>query len=172
MKRKITPTHKERTLKEDDFIISKTDLKGRITYCNRIFMDIAGYPEHELLGIQHNIIRHPDMPRAVFHMMWETLKSGNEFFGYVKNLCKNGDHYWVFANVTPSYNDRNEVVGYYSVRRYPRPQALKVITPLYQEMLAAEKQAGAARAIEASTALVNNKLNQFGKDYEHFVLEI
>jgi PAS domain S-box-containing protein len=172
MKSKITPTNQQRELRDDDFIVSKTDLKGRITYCNRIFMEIAGYEESELLGIQHNIIRHPDMPRAVFNMLWETLKGGQEFFGYIKNLCKDGSHYWVFANVTPSYNHKAEVVGYYSVRRRPRPEALQIITPIYQEMLAAEKKAGAVQAIPASSAILKTKIAEFSKDYEHFILEI
>lgn len=90
MKPNITPNNNERRLGEDDFIVSKTDTSGRITYANHIFMDIAGYPEHELLGIQHNLIRHPDMPRGVFRFMWETLKAGNEFIGFAKNLCADG----------------------------------------------------------------------------------
>ena len=172
MKNKIRPTNQERELQQEDFIVSKTDLKGRITYCNRIFMSISGYDEHELLGKQHNIIRHPDMPRAVFHMLWETVSSGKEFFGYVKNLCKDGSHYWVFANVTPSYNSKHEVVGYYSVRRRPCRDALDIIKPIYQEMLAIEQQVGAAQAISASSVYLKEKLQEFGNDYEHFILEI
>jgi PAS domain-containing protein len=84
MKRAITPTAVERKLREDDFIVSKTDLKGRITYGNRIFTDISGYTEAELLGSQHNIIRHPDMPRAVFKLPWDTINTGSECFAYVK----------------------------------------------------------------------------------------
>ena len=88
-------------MRDEDFIVSKTDAKGRISYSNRIFMEFAGYAEHELLGVQHNIVRHPDMPRAVFKVMWETLQAGQEFFGYVKNMASDGSFYWVFANVTP-----------------------------------------------------------------------
>ena len=86
MKPRITPTNIEHQLEADDFIVSKTDTRGRITYCNRIFMKIAGYSEAQLLGKQHNIIRHPDMPRSVFKMLWDTIEGGREFFGYVKNL--------------------------------------------------------------------------------------
>jgi PAS domain S-box-containing protein len=90
MKPHIQATQDEKKLAEEDFIVSKTDISGRITYANRIFMHIAGYSERDLLGIQHNIIRHPDMPRGVFRFMWNTLKAGDEFFGFAKNLCADG----------------------------------------------------------------------------------
>lgn len=104
MKTKITPTRSEVRLADDEFIVSKTDPKGRITYANRTFMKISGFAEPELLGIQHNVVRHPDMPRAVFKLLWETLERGEEFFGYVKNLCRDGSFYWVLANITPDYD--------------------------------------------------------------------
>src|SRR5690606_37840174 len=84
----ITPTRDERIMREDDFIVSKTDLKGRITYGNEIFIEFSGYTEQELLGSQHNIIRHPDMPRAAFKLAWDTIQAGREFFAYVKNMSK------------------------------------------------------------------------------------
>lgn len=115
MKRKITPLARERVMREEDFIVSKTDAKGRITYANRIFMEFAGFEEDELLGVQHNIVRHPDMPRAVFKIMWETLQAGNEFFGYVKNMAADGSFYWTFANVTPTLDANGGIAGYYSV---------------------------------------------------------
>ena len=90
MKNKIHATDREKLLSEQDFIISKTDTKVCITYCNRTFIDISGYSEKELLGSQHNIVRHPDMPKVVFYLLWESLNQGKEFFGYVKNLCKDG----------------------------------------------------------------------------------
>jgi len=109
------------------------------------------------------------MPRGVFHLLWETLKSGKEFNGYVKNISKDGGFYWVNANLTPSYDDNKNVIGYYSVRRKPRQQALAVIEMIYKEMLAAEKSAGSKQAIEASTKLLLSKLAQQGGDYEEFI---
>ena len=135
MKPSITPIDREIRLGDDEFIVSKTDTKGIITYCNRVFMHIAGYSEAELLGKQHNIVRHPDMPRGVFRFLWQTLQDGEEFFGYVKNMCKSGAYYWVFANVTPDYDARGRVVGYYSVRRKPSDQAIAALAPIYKEML-------------------------------------
>lgn len=84
----ITPTNAETKLESNDFIVSKTDSKGKITYCNEIFMSIAGYKEEELMGKNHNIIRHPDMPKVAFKLAWELIQNGKEFFGFVKNMKK------------------------------------------------------------------------------------
>ena len=119
MKNKIEPTQQELFMRDDDFIISKTDLKGRISYCNRIFIEFSGYTEQELLGAQHNIIRHPDMPRGVFKFLWDTLGAGNECFAYVKNMSKDGGFYWVLANVTSNLDEKGQPEGYFSVRRKP-----------------------------------------------------
>ncbi len=115
----ITPTSKEKLMCEDDFIVSKTDLKGRITYGNHIFIEFSGYTEQELLGAQHNIIRHPDMPRAVFNLLWDTIAQGKEIFAYVKNMAKDGSFYWVYVNVTADYDKQSNISGYFSVRRNP-----------------------------------------------------
>lgn len=172
MKRKIEPVDRERVLREEDFIVSKTDAKGRITYANRIFMDIAGYAEHELLGVQHNIVRHPDMPRSVFKLMWETLQSGHEFFGYVKNMASDGSFYWTFANVTPTRDRRGNIVGYYSVRRKPRAQALAAIAPVYAQMLASEREAGPRAAIDVSRRILEALYLDRGTSYEEFALAL
>ncbi|MCW8931265.1 MAG: PAS domain-containing protein [Gammaproteobacteria bacterium] len=172
MKNKIKPTQKEIVLRDDDFIVSKTDPKGRIIYANKIFVEFSGYTQVEILNKQHNIVRHPDMPRAVFNLLWETIQSGKEFNGYVKNMSKDGSYYWVFANVTPSYNNGNNNIGYYSVRRKPSQEALNVIIPLYKEMLQAEKKAGAKDAIEASTSILSEKLVPLGVDYDQFALSL
>ncbi len=172
MKNKIQATDREKLLSEQDFIVSKTDTKGRITYCNRTFIDISGYSEKELLGSQHNIVRHPDMPKVVFYLLWESLNQGKEFFGYVKNLCKDGGFYWVFANLTPTYDPKGRLVGHYSVRRHPASSALNLIKPLYKEMLQAEQRAGAKDAVQASLAVLDDKLTEYRADYEHFILEL
>jgi PAS domain S-box-containing protein len=170
MKNNILPTRKEVVVNEQDFIVSKTDQKGKITYANRLFMQISGYREEELLGQQHNILRHPDMPRGVFHLMWSTIKEGRECFAYVKNLCKNGDHYWVLANVTPDYDARDQIIGFFSVRRRPSREAVAYFSLLYEEMLAAESGAGPRDAIAASTEVLNKHINEQGfESYEAFV---
>ena len=172
MKYKVTPNNHEKVMREDDFIVSKTDLKGRITYGNRIFIEFSGYSEDELIGTQHNIIRHPDMPRAVFKLLWDTIANGKECFAYVKNLAKDGSFYWVFANITPSYDDQGNIIGYLSVRRKPKASGLKVVTEVYKAMVEAEAKAGAKNAMQASTELLVNILNEKGMSYEELVLAI
>ncbi len=159
-------------MREEDFIVSTTDLKGRITYGNRIFVEFSGYAEEELLGAQHNIIRHPDMPRGVFKLLWDTVQAGNECFAYVKNLAKDGSFYWVFANVTPLFDGDGRIEGYFSVRRKPAPQALAAVGELYRQMLEEEKRAGVRDAIAASTALLQKTLSDKGMSYDEFILSI
>lgn len=170
MKSKATPTGIERALGDEDFIVTKTDPKGRILYANRIFIAIARYSESELLGSQHNIIRHPDMPRAVFKLLWETIAAGQEFVGYVKNMAKDGNHYWVLATVTPDKDASGNIIGYTSVRRKPRAEAIRTVAQLYAAMLAAEQSAGTRDAITAGQAVLHSAMN--GKSYEQFVLAI
>jgi PAS domain S-box-containing protein len=165
------PTSHERVLGEDDFIVSKTDLQGRITYGNRIFIEVSGYSEAELLGSPHNILRHPDMPRAVFKLLWDTIQDKREICAYVKNLAKDGSFYWVFANITPSFDRRGGVIGYYSVRRKPRPEAVGAVSGLYKTMLDAERRAGDGQAgMQASLAILHRTLEEKGMSYEEFVL--
>ncbi len=170
MKSNITPTGTERTLGDEDFIVTKTDPKGRILYANRIFIALSGYEETELLGSQHNIIRHPDMPRSVFKLLWDTIAAGQEFMGYVKNMMKDGSFYWVLATVTPDKDPAGSIVGYTSVRRKPKPDSVRTAAELYRRMLAAEKSAGARDAIAAGAAVLQSAMN--GKSYEQFVLAI
>ena len=159
-------------MREDDFIVSKTDLKGRITYGNRIFMEFSGYPDSELLGTQHNAIRHPDMPRAVFKLLWDTIGAGKECFAYVKNMAKDGSFYWVFANITPDRDMSGNIIGYYSVRRKPRESGVKACTDLYRAMLEAETRAGPRDAIAAGSKILTDLLAEKGLSYEELVLAI
>jgi PAS domain S-box-containing protein len=138
--RHVTPSGREAFFPASELIVSKTDTKGRLTYANRLFCDVAGYSEAELIGQPHSIIRHPDMPRAVFKLLWDTLESGREIFAYVKNLARSGDHYWVFAHVTPSFDASGRIVGYHSNRRVPDRGVLEAaIIPLYAEVLGIER---------------------------------
>lgn len=172
MKRKITPTSVERVMREDDFIVSKTDPKGIITYGNPIFIEFSGYSEDELIGTQHNIIRHPDMPRSAFKLVWDTIQSGKEMFAYVKNMSKDGGFYWVFAHITPDLGTDGQIVGYSSVRRCPKRQAIATIEPVYRQMLDAEKRAGARDAIAAGTQVLLDLLAKTGVDYEELVFSL
>ncbi|MEA1956723.1 MAG: PAS domain-containing protein [Campylobacterota bacterium] len=155
-------------MQENDFIVSKTDTKGNLTYVNKIFMEIGEYTERELLGKPHNIIRHPNMPKAVFQLLWDFVKKGDEIFAYVLNKTKNGNDYWVYANITPSYDSRGNVVGYYSVRRMPNPKALEIIKPLYQSMLNAERSGG----ISAGTKILTDLLKEKGASYNELIISL
>lgn len=172
MKYKVDPTNTEQVMRDNDFIVSKTDTRGILTYANRIFIEFSKYSEDELLGKQHNIIRHPDMPRGVFKLLWDTLSQGNEVFAYVKNMSKDGGFYWVFANVTPSYDLQGKLVGYYSVRRKPKPESIKIVSGLYKAMIDAERTAGSKNAADASLKLVSDLLADKGVTYEEFILSI
>ena len=159
---------KELNFDENEMIVSKTDTKGTITYCNDLFLKLAGYTEKELLGAPHNIIRHPDMPKIVFKLLWDTLNQGKEIYAYVINRAKNGDFYWVFANVTPSYDSNGKVIGYYSVRRKPSQESIDIIKPLYKRLLIAEKHG----SMNESEQIFNDLLASNGGRYDQFILSI
>lgn len=114
-------------------LISKTNTKGVITYANDAFVDISGYTREELIGSNHNIVRHPDMPPQAFKWVWDTLKQERPWRGQVKNRCKNGDHYWVRATITPIVED-GKIIGYVSVRRAPTREQVAASEALYREL--------------------------------------
>lgn len=172
MKNPITPTSVEKIMRENDFIVSKTDPTGRITYGNRIFIEFSGFTEKELLYAQHNIIRHPDMPRGVFKLLWDTIQAGQECFAYVKNMAKDGSFYWVFTHVTPCFDLEGKITGYLSIRRKPKPQGILVMADIYQTMLNTERKAGPRDACDASLSLVTKLLNEKRTSYEEFILTI
>ncbi len=161
----------ERYFDDDEIIVSKTDLKGRITYCNDVFLRLAGYTEKEMLGQPHSIIRHPDMPRCVFKLLWDTLESGKEIFAYVVNRARNGDHYWVLAHVTPSRDESGNIVGYHSNRRVPDRAILEEkIIPLYRQLLAEEsKSENRKDGMQAAFNKVVELLQTRGVEYDEFV---
>ena len=115
-------------------LISATDLKGVITHCNDAFESISGFTRDELIGQHHNIVRHPDMPKAAFKGMWDTIQSGKTWYGYVKNLCKNGSYYWVYATVVPSFDQDGKIIAYTSIRRMPSPEKVKEAEELYKTL--------------------------------------
>jgi PAS domain S-box-containing protein len=164
----ITPSNKEIKMNESDFIVSKTDTKGKITYCNEIFMSMAGYRESELIDQNHNIIRHPDMPQVAFKLAWDLISSGKEFFGFVKNLKKDGGYYWVFANITPDYNTNGKIIGYTSVRRRPPQSAIDAVTPIYKEMVKLEQSGG----MEASGKYLFDFLDENKVTYDELIISL
>lgn len=173
MKPIITPTGREATFDNDEIIVSKTDLRGIITYANDVFARVSRYRPSELIGAPHNIVRHPEMPRCVFKLLWDTIKAGQEIFAYVLNLAKDGSHYWVFAHVTPSYDEAGRHVGYHSSRRVPYPDALVKVKPLYQKLLAEEARSADPRQGAANAGrLLRQVLEEQGMDYSEFVFSL
>jgi PAS domain S-box-containing protein len=165
---------REVTFSPDEIIVSKTDTKGYITYVNTTFCNVAGYTEEELLGKPHSIIRHPGMPRCVFKLIWDQIQTGREIFGYVVNQTKSGDYYWVFAHVTPSFDENGKIVGYHSFRRVPKKEVVQgSIWPLYQGLLKIE--ASYPNAKDGMNAALNHVvgiLNEKGVEYDEFILSL
>lgn len=172
-KPKPTPTGRESPFSEDEIIVTKTDLKGRITYANDVFLRVSRLTSAEAVGQPHSIIRHPDMPRCIFKLLWDTLESKQEIFAYVVNLASNGDHYWVFAHVTPSFDGSGNVVGYHSMRRKPDAQQVAAIQPLYKQLLEEERRPSSRKdgMLSAHDNLFQ-LLNAKGVGYDQFVLAV
>lgn len=171
--RVVQPTGVERSFAEDEIIVSKTDPKGIITYANDVFIRLAGFSELELIGAPHSVIRHPDMPRCIFKLLWDTVQAKREIFAYVINMSKNGDHYWVFAHVTPSFDDASNIVGYHSNRRKPDPAVVETIAGVYQGLLAEEQRHGDRRAgLAASTEMLGQFLAEKGMPYDEFIFSL
>ncbi len=160
-------TH-EKQLGENDFIVSKTDTNGKIIYCNEIFAKMAGYPPADLIGANHNLIRHPDMPRLAFKVVWDSIQNKKEFFGFVKNLCADGGYYWVLAYITADLDPSGRIISYTSIRRKPPQSAIDTITPIYKLLIDAEKTGG----MDASAKILNNFLADKKMDYDEFVINL
>jgi PAS domain S-box-containing protein len=167
------PTGKEIFFDESEIIVSKTDLTGKITYANHMFMKVSGYSEDELIGAPHSILRHPDMPRCVFKLLWDTISTGKEIFAYVNNMAKNGDNYWVYAHVTPTYDAKGTLIGYHSSRRVPRRDAVQKVSALYKTILTQEQQYNNRKeGMQAGLSLVTNLLQEQGTSYDEFVFSL
>jgi hypothetical protein len=136
-----------------------------------VFCKVGLYEEEELLGQPHSVIRHPDMPRAVFHLLWQRLQAGEEIFAYVKNMAKNGDFYWVLAHVTPSRDLSGQITGYHSNRRLPDRAAIAVIEPLYRRLRGIEERhPDRKRGMQESVVLLEAALREQRQTYDEFVL--
>jgi len=173
MTRTVRPSGIESALGDEELIVSKTDLKGRIIYANDVFIRMAKYSWKELVGAPHSLVRHPDMPRCVFKLLWDTLEARQEIFAYVVNLAKDGSHYWVFAHVTPTFDDRGNIVGYHSNRRKPDRASVEKISPIYKALCQEEaRHANARDGMRASFDVMTGLLNKQGVGYDEFVLSL
>lgn len=167
MRTNLPITNHEVELRPDDHICSKTDLKGRITYINKDFLDISGYTEAELLGEPHNIIRHPDMPEEAFADLWRCLKAGRPWIAIVKNRCKNGDHYWVEAHATPIYEE-GKVSGYMSTRRKATRAQIDAASNAYAKFKTGNAQ---GLSIENGAVVASNPLGRMKRAVQNLSLK-
>lgn len=173
MKSRITPSGLESRFQDEELIVTKTDITGRLTYCNTVFIRMSGFSETELVGQPHSIIRHPDMPRAVFKMMWETIVRGEEIFAYVVNLAKNGDHYWVLAHITPSFDAAGKISGYHSNRRVPQRTAVDRTIQIYRDLRRIEGSGGDRKAsLQESVSSIGALISKSGGSFNEFVLAL
>jgi len=138
VKKNLPVTKNEKKMRHDEVLVSRTDRKGHITYANKAFCEMAGYSQDELLGKAHNIVRHPDMPPSAFQDLWDTVKAGRPWTGIVKNRCKNGDYYWVVANVSPEYGSNGRISGYISIRTKPTQEQVTEASAKYAKVNSGE----------------------------------
>ena len=164
-----TPIDKEVSWDKSKVIISETDVYGRITDANDVFCTVCGYSREELIGQPHNIIRHPDMPKITFKLLWDNLKLGNNFAGVVKNLAKNGEYYWVITDFEMRRDSMGNITHYIARRKsVPKGVIDNYVTPLYQTLLKLEKVGG----MDLSARFFKNYLDKQGKDYIDFIIDV
>ena len=162
------PTNKEIKLGSKDMLVSKTDQRGVITYGNNKFVEVTGYKENELIGSPHNILRNPDMPKAIFYLMWESIKSGKNIMAVVKNLAKNGDHYWVTTDFDIQRDREGKIRNYIAYRHAAPKNVVKEIEPLYKKMLEIEKEHG----MDASIEYLEGFLEEKGMSYNQYIEDL
>jgi len=150
------------------FIVSKTDLKGNIIFVNKNFSEVSGYEEAELIGAPHNILRHPDMPRAVFFIVWQALLAGQPISGIIKNLAKDGRYYWVIADLEPKFDLKGQIVALTAFRRAAPDNVIETTEELYATMLSIEKKHG----MEKSLAYLEAFLEEHNLSYNEFIEEL
>ena len=171
--RTVAPTGRARPFSRDEIIVSKTDARGVITYANDVFLRVAQMEEETAIGAPHSIVRHPDMPRCVFKLLWDRISAGEEVFAYVLNLAASGDHYWVLAHVTPSWDAAGRIIGHHSTRRAPSETAVKAAAALYATLKKAEDAApDKAAATAAGAAALDRILKEKGVGYDAFVFSL
>jgi len=157
--------NEEIILEENRYIMSKTDKRGFITYANDYFIEISGYSKEELIGANHNIVRHPDMPKIIFRLLWERILKGENIYAIVKNLAKDGRYYWVVTDFEIEKNSLGKITGFYAFRKAPSKKAIERITPLYNRLLELERKGG----IQASSNYFENFLKEKNISYDEYI---
>jgi len=161
-----TPINEQIQLSTKKYIVSKTDAKGIIEYGNDYFVEISGYTESELIGKPHNIIRHPDMPRVVFKMMWDRINRGKNIMAVVKNMAKDGRYYWVVTEFEPKIDPiSNDIISHTAFRKAAPQKAIDTMEPIYQKLLEIEKEGG----MEASEKYLRGFFEEKRTTYDEFM---
>jgi PAS domain S-box-containing protein len=161
-----TPTSNEIEVKPVDIVVSKADKEGDIEYANPIFYKLSGYNKKELTHAPHSILRHPEMPKALFKYLWSELKKGNEVYAFVKNMTKDGSFYWVFAYIRGAFNADGTLRNYVSTRKTMSQNARSVIEPLYKKLLDIESSNGVDESEKELVSILN------GKDFNSVMIKI
>ncbi|WP_373073473.1 PAS domain-containing protein [Sulfurimonas sp.] len=164
-----TPTNNEIKLDPKRYIVSKTDTKGIIEYGNDYFVEVAGYSETELIGKPHSIVRHPDMPKIVFKMMWDRIQKGRNILAVVKNMAKSGDHYWVVTEFEPKRDTMSdEIISHTAFRKAAPQKAIDTMIPIYAKLIEIEKDGG----MEASEKYLRGYLEENNVTYDEFINKV
>ncbi len=160
--------NKEVEFSKKKFIVSKTDIKGRITFVNKNFCDVSGYTVAELIGVEHSALSHPDMPKAIFYMIWKSLQAGMEISAVTKNLSKSGKYYWLITDLLVEKDAKGDLKTFSSFNRIAPDHVCEVIEELYKEMKLAEKKDG----LEGSLHCLEIFLEQRGVSYNEFLEDL
>jgi len=161
----IKPSGNEIKISPRDILVTRTDHQGVINYCNDTFLEVTGYTEREVIGANHNIVRHPDMPKVIFHLMWKSIKKRKNITSVLKNIAKNGNHYWVITDFKTDEDFSGSIKNHTAYRRAIPKNLIETIEPLYQTLLKIEQE----QDMDASIKYLNRYLADRDMDYNQFI---
>ncbi len=159
------PIDREINIGKDKILLSITDARGVIEYCNEDFVEISGYEEYELAGVAHNIVRHPDMPKVIFKLMWKRIQNKHNIIAVVKNLSKTGRYYWVVTDFVVREDKNGHITGYKAFRKPAPRKAIEAVIPLYKKLQELEN----IRGVEAAEKFLNGFFNAEDTTYDEFI---
>lgn len=169
----VTPINRERNIPVDQLLVTHADLKGSITYANGYFCQAQACGEKDLIGQPHNLMRHPDMPAAVFHLIWERIRDGREIFAYVKNLACTGEYYWTLSHLTPHFDSSHRIDSYQCFRRAVSSESIMAAEEIYGELRLIERNTRTMeQGLAAGRQHLDGIMNRLGSDYDQWVLSL
>ncbi len=165
---KPTPVNREIIFDKDLVLLSITDSKGIIEYCNDNFVEISGYEEYELAGFPHNIVRHPDMPKTIFKLMWSRIQNKENVIAIIKNMSKTGRYYWIYTDFIVKEDEQGNIIGYKAYRKAAPKKAIETIIPIYKKL----KNIEDAKGIDVAEKFLHGYLDGIGTYYDKFVEDL